>query len=116
MIFSEPNHIDIIRNGLWTIEPCKPILVKTETRRPNHGVYQVGRSYAVQPKRGAKAVHDMRIVMDKIWLEDCVISVEDAWAEGGYLPSEFEDVYAEIYPKSGSSRWAFKFHAVRVKD
>lgn len=116
MIFSVPNHIDYIRNGLPIIELCKPILVKTQTRRPNRGVYRVGRSYSVQPKRGVKAVRDMRIVIDEIWLEDCKVSVEDAWAEGGYMPSDFEEVYAGIYPKSGSSRWAFKFHAVKVVE
>ena len=114
MIFSEPNHIELIRNGLPSIEPCKPILVKTQTRRSERGIYRVGRSYAVQRKRGTKAEGDIRIVMDEIWLENGCIACEDAWAEGGYLPSKFEEVFFKIYPRCGS-RWAFRFHVVKIQ-
>ena len=128
MIFSEPNHIAYIRNGLPTIEQCKPILIKTQSRRPKRGIYKVGKSYAVQRKRGAKAEPDIRIVMDEIWREIryyepertntklMPISIEDALAEGGYLPTEFEEVYSKIDPGNWLSRWAFAFHVVKIID
>lgn len=116
MIFSEPNHIEFIRNGLPTIEPCKPTLIKTQTRRPNRGIYKVGRSYAVQCKMGVKSEPDIRIVMDRIWFEKGGISREDALAEGGYVPAEFEWVFFKTYHGRESSRWAFEFHVVNVVE
>ena len=113
MIFNVPGHIEMIRNGLPTIEPCKPILIKTQTRRLNKGIYKVGKDYAVQRKRGVKAEPDIRIVMDRIWEERALrffvdnvffpsemwIPDEDAWAEGGCTPEEFEKMFREINPK-----------------
>ena len=58
MIFNVLGHIDMIRNGLSTFPPlpgAPNFIVKTQTRRPNRGIYQVGRDYAVQWKRGIKA-------------------------------------------------------------
>lgn len=108
-------------------EGVHPLIIKTQTRRPNRGIYKVGRSYAVQRKRGVKAERGIRIVMDDIWREIrddepertntklMPISVEDAWAEGGYSPTEFEEVYERIYSKGGNSRWAYKYHVVKVE-
>jgi hypothetical protein len=65
MIFYIPWHIEMIRNGLLK-HPivCIPQwYAKTQTRRVNRGIYQVGRDYAVQRKRGVKAEKDIRIVM-----------------------------------------------------
>jgi len=102
--------------------------IKTQTRRVNRGMYYVGSNYAVQLKRGVKAEPDIRIVMDMIWEEkaeetimdenypcDIQISKQNAWAEGGYTPDEYEKVFRELNPKwDGLSRWAFAFHVIRV--
>jgi hypothetical protein len=137
MIFNVPGHIDMIRNGLQTYPPLSSdilpeVIVKTETRRVNRGIYQVGKNYAVQRKRGVKAEPDIRIVMDMIWEEEAkqflipvqgvkypseiYITKEDALAEGGYTPARFEGLFRELDPKwDGRSRWAFKFHVVEVQ-
>ena len=113
MIFNVLGHIEMIRNG-----------EKTQTRRVNRGVYQVGKDYAVQRKRGVKAESDIRIVMDSIWKEWCDygggdpyhILPKNANAEGGYSVGEFEKLFRDLNPKwDGEKRWAFKFHAVEVK-
>ena len=148
MIFNVPGHIDMIRNGLASATYPTVLLlfaeqvVKTQTRRLNRGIYQVGKDYAVQRKQGVKAEPDIRIVMDKIWLEtqgiartnyflecmgvqfgkgilhvrDIPISKEDAWAEGGYTSEEYEKVFRELTPKwNGRKRWAYKFHVIEVR-
>jgi hypothetical protein len=123
MIFNVPGHIDMIRNGM-----------KTQTRRVNRGIYQVGRDYAVQHKRGVKAEEDIRIVIDVIRKEigkiisisgsgceyanaaEICITKEDAWNEGNYTPSLYESDFREVYPKwNGFSRWIFKFHVIEVQ-
>ena len=142
MIFNVPGHIERIRDGLY-ISACHPYvtgitLVKTETRRPNRGIYQIEAErkkphytgYAVQRKRGVPAEPDIRIVMDRIWeestaeyhREDCMvypipISKESAWAEGGYTPVEYEEIYLKLNPKRNRfRRWAFKFHVVATME
>lgn len=137
MIYNQPGHIEMIRNGLRIITPASVLyhpmpyrIVKTQTRRPNRGIYKVGRDYAVQRKRGAPAEPGIRIVMDRIWEEPCFkpsslspnkyhfapISSEDAWAEGGYTPEEFEKVFRELNPKwDGWSRWVFEFHCIEAQ-
>lgn len=123
MIFNVPGHIEMIRNG-----------TKTQTRRVNRGIYQVGRNYAVQRKRGVKAEPDIRIVMDKIRKEpgkivsisksgrkytnatEICITKGDAWAEGNYTPSIYEMDFRKAYPKwNGFSRWVFSFHVIEVQ-
>ena len=118
-------------------EGLHPLIEKTESRRPNRGVYQVEAKrkkphytgYAVQRKRGVPAELDIRIVMDRIWEErtaefhhtDCtvypiLISKESAWAEGGYTPTEYEEAYLKLNPKENRfRRWAFKFHVIKVR-
>ena len=116
MIFNVPGHIDMIRNGLPSVAPCKPILIKTQSRRLNRGIYKVGKDYAVQRKRGVKGESDIRIVMDKIWEDFDFISVENAHAEGGYLPTEFEETFEKINSTwRGGSRWVFEFHVIEVQ-
>jgi len=133
MIFSVDGHIEMIRNGLYISiadrDGVPARTIKTHTRRLNRSIYQIGKDYAVQRKRGVKAEPDIRIVMDKIWKEDgtkssisesgrkysyateICISAKDALAEGGYTPEEFEKVFRELNPKwDGWSRWAFEFH------
>lgn len=133
MIFNVKGHIELIRNGLLPLysqgtlyHPMPGVLstriVKTQSRRLNRGIYQVGKDYAVQHKRGVKAEQDIRIVMDTIWIERyaqylcCYISKEDAWSEGGYeSPIEFEVIFRKAYPKWDGARWAFKFHVIAVQ-
>lgn len=133
MIFNVPGHIDMIRQGLRMHPQFAPpqFIVKTQTRRLNRGMYQIGKDYAVQRKQGAKAEPDIRIVMDTIWKEDVFgisggisvgdvhdlyLSKEDAWAEGGYTPEEFEMLFNELNPKRDWIRWAFKFHVIEVEN
>jgi hypothetical protein len=122
MIFNVPGHIDMIRRG-----------IKTQTRRINRGIYQVGRDYAVQSKQGVKAEEGIRVVMDKIKKETgkivCVsesgreyvnateiyITKKDAWGEGNYTPSLYELDFRKAYPKWDKvSRWVFEFHVIEV--
>ena len=130
MIFNISGHIDMIRNGLYHLpadllnNPIENRQIKTQTRRVNRGIYQVGRDYAVQRKRGVKGESDIRIVMDAIWEEWCTygggnpyyIFPRNAQAEGGYTVEEFEDVFRTAYPKwNGEKRWAFRFHVIEVQ-
>ena len=116
MIFNVSGHIDRIRSGK-----------KTQTRRINCGIYQVGRDYAVQHKRGAKTESDIRIVMDEIEEEKAAagilfpdyieISFHDAIAEGDYDScAEYEVAFKKAYPKwDGKVRWTFRFHVIGVQ-
>jgi len=118
MIFSS-EHVKLILEGK-----------KTQTRRLNRGKYQVGKSYAIQECRTCKGIEGYRIVMDRIWKEIIprpqeigknpsfnMISEQDAIAEGGYTPAEFEILFRELNPKwDGRSRWVFEFHVIRLAD
>ena len=126
MIFAAKEHVDMIRNGVSYISPASILyhpaprrIVKTQTRRLNRGIYQVGRDYAVQRKRSMKAESDIRIVIDAITLEykgAMPISNEDAWAEGGYTPEEYEKLFRELNPKwDGWARWVFEFHCIEAQ-
>ena len=153
MIFAVEGHINMIRNGLFYDLASKPefseyikglypprhksgaypLIIKTESRRPNRGIYQIEAErkkphytgYAVQPKRGVPAEPDIRIVMDAIWEEWCAygklreiyqILPVNAWAEGGYTPEQYEKVFRELNPKwDGQKRWVFKFHVIEVR-
>ena len=104
---------------------------KTQTRRPNRGYYKVGHTYAIQPCRICKGIRNYRIEMDEIRVEEALeflaenekrypvelyISKEDALAEGGYTPTQFEGLFRELNFKwDGWSRWAYKFHLVEEK-
>ena len=108
MIFNVSGHIDMIRNGK-----------KTQTRRVNRGIYQIGKDYAVQRKRGVKAEPDIRIVIDCISDECCYrgrITPANAKAEGGYTVEEFEKLFRELSPKwNRERRWVFGFHVIEVQ-
>lgn len=106
MIFSVSGHIKMIRDG-----------VKTQTRRPNRGLYKVGRAYAVQKRRGVKAEKDIRICIDRIWPETPIISHRDAREEGGYEAVEYELEFEQTYPKWDKvRRWGFEFHVIKVVE
>jgi hypothetical protein len=104
MIF-KPEHISLIFEGK-----------KTQTRRANRGKYQIGKSYAIQKCRTCKGIEGFRIVIDQIW-EELVpglhISEENALAEGGYTPAEYELEFRQMYPHA-QERWAFEFHVIRL--
>lgn len=112
---------------------------KTRTTRLSDK-YQVGKDYAIQPKRTKKGVEGYRMVIDKKWQELPLkwkkiienggvnqksilhpikyfpISEEDAKAEGGYLPDEFEETFRKLFPKwDGGERWAYEFHVIEVE-
>ena len=128
MIFSVSGHVEMIYKGLYSHSYS---IVKTQTRRLNRGIYQVGKDYAVQRKRGVKAELDIRIMMDRIWKEDCLatdelgkggffipkyLSEPDAWAEGGYTSEEFEKLFRELNPNwNGIIRYGFEFHVIEVQ-
>lgn len=110
MIFQK-EHIEKILNG-----------GKTQTRRIHKGKYQEGRSYAIQPCRICKGIEGYKIVMDNIkeeiqWIPGGTIRFEDAIAEGGYTPEEFEKLFRELNPKWKwyQHRWVFKFHVMAVR-
>ena len=123
MIFNVPDHIDMIRNGQ-----------KTQTRRVNRGIYQVGRDYAVQRKRGVKAEKDIRIVIDRIWSEISYdyfcknfyvmpsntkfmpVTFTDANNEGYWSSFSFEEAFKKLDPKwDRKTRWAYAYHVVKVQ-
>jgi len=123
MIFNVPGHIDMIRSGM-----------KTQTRRVNRGIYQVGRDYAVQEKRGVKAETDIRIVMDGIWSEISYesfsrnfyemppntklmpVTTADANNEGYRSSFSFEEAFKKLNPKwDRKTRWAYEFHTIEVQ-
>lgn len=116
MIFNVDGHIDMIRNGLYCYSAAEQPIIKTQSRRINRGMYQVGRDYAVQRKRGVMAEADIRIVMDRICEQTVMISLYDAYKEGGYTPLMYEQEFRKAYPKwDGQKRWVFKFHVIEVQ-
>jgi len=98
MIFAKPGHIQKIIEGS-----------KTQTRRASKN-YKVGHSYAIHPGRCKPSISDGRILITNCRVEHRgqVISVEDALAEGGYTPEEYEQLYEEMYP-GWETRYAYTF-------
>ena len=137
MIFNVPGHIDMIRNRLHHVvlrQHDSKLIIKTQTRRLNRGIYKVGNDYAVQRKRGVKVEQDIRIVIDRIWKEtgkayfvsvtrrkyananEIYITKENALVEGGYMALEYELEFKKAYPQwTGFSRWAFEFHVIEAQ-
>ncbi len=102
MIFAKADHIRQIIAG-----------TKTQTRRLakiGGRLYSVGRTYAIQPGRGKPGIPQGRILITGCRLElRCDrISVEDAKAEGGYTPEEYEALFEQMYP-GWRSRYAYTF-------
>lgn len=108
---------------------------KTRTTRLSER-YEVGKDYAIQPKRTKKGAEGHRIVIDEKTFEtfsdmpnillDALnkpitkvgtipISKKDAEKEGGYTPEEFETLFKKLFPKwNGLCRWAYEFHEIKV--
>lgn len=105
IIFSVPGHVEKIKAG-----------VKTQTRRvprPNdhleNGVlykgkqtwYAVGHESGIRGERNGKLIG--YILIADLSLEDVTptsyISEADAWAEGGYTPEQYENVWRDLNPK-----------------
>lgn len=99
VIFSIADHIKQIKRG-----------EKTQTRRKS-GSYMVGKKYSIQPRRRALGIPDGRIrildkrIEQKPWTG---ITYEDAKAEGGYTPDEFDALYENMY-KGWRERYAYTF-------
>ena len=115
----EVSHIDLILNGLILKGKRSPeLIIKSQTRRLS-GRYIVGRLYAIQPKRTAKGLSDVKIHIDYKWRETrlcpgvILVSKEEAWAEGGYTPQAYENLFEKMYP-GWTNRWAYEFHPVQV--
>ena len=103
MIFP-PEHIEKILAG-----------EKWQTRRLRRGLYMRIQQYALQSGRGKSSIPGYRIIFDRITFENGRISPEDAIAEGGYTPEEFETLFHMIYPRwNGDGRWVFAFHLIRA--
>jgi len=109
MIFSVIDHIKQIIDG-----------TKTQTRRQSD-FYQVGLTYAIQPKRTSKAIPQGRILItdkkyEQRFLVDRTprITKDDAEAEGGYTPEQFEKLYDRMHP-FWMGRWAYTFKFISTK-
>jgi len=109
MIFSK-DHIEQI---IWE--------TKTQTRRSSDR-YQVGKLYAIQPCRTCKGISDGKILILRKWNEvnpyepwkevyPPLISWDDAQAEGGYAPQNYEALYEKLNP-GWTVRWVYAFEFV----
>ena len=87
---------------------------KRQTRRLRRGPYQVGRTYAVQAKRGGKSLG--RIRMERIWQHDILsITFESARLEGFKDKREFLVAFQRVnsLPEFWYGPvWAFEFSLV----
>jgi len=109
LIFSIADHIKQIIEG-----------TKTQTRRPSDK-YQVGKLYAIQPGRGKKGIPDGKILISavrtekktdgRIWYS---VMDNEAKAEGGYTPEEYEELYEKMYP-DWEVRYAYLFRYYPTK-
>ena len=103
MIFSQDHIEKIIIGEKW------------QTRRLRRGLYTRTKQYVLQSGRGEPGIPGYRIIFDHISFENGGISSEDAIAEGGYTPEEFETLFQMIYPRwNGDGRWVFVFHLIRA--
>lgn len=107
MIFSVGDHI-------------KQIIVgeKTQTRRAS-SYYKINRTYSIQPGRTKPGIPEGRILItDKrteyFW-RDKPISQEDAQAEGGYTPRQFEKLYRRM-DQSWNVRYAYTFKFIPTEE
>ena len=105
MIFSFEDHVQQIISGK-----------KTQTRRKSDW-YQVGQTYSIQEKRAKPAIPEGRILITHKRIEEprLRISSDDALAEGGYDPGQFEALYSQMYP-GWDIRYAYTFEFKPTKE
>ena len=110
MIFSVKGHVE-------------QILAKTKTQtRRKSPTYLVDRDYAIQPRRTAPGLRKGRILITEKWEEryrngshPFYISRQDAKAEGGYTPEEFENLFQLMHPQ-WITRFCYKFKYLTRKE
>ena len=104
MIFNIADHIEQIIKGL-----------KIQTRRDSIR-YEVGKTYAIQPFRTAKADPRGRILITHKWSEEYPKTIHpyDANVEGGYSVKEYEALYEKIHP-GWVIRWVYEFEFIPVE-
>lgn len=127
LIFAVPGHIEQIKSGTKTqtrrLWKSGTVLYGTELRgKGGRLLYAVGKTYAVIPGRGQKSVGRIRITkLQDEWrlkwegeaLVTVPLSVNDALAEGGYTPEEYDALWLKMYPKGGGySRLVIEFEWV----
>ena len=128
MIFSGSHngtpHFDMVLDGIKT--QTRRISDRYEVESERKHPHKVG--YAIQKCRTCKGIVGRRIVIDRKWKENCIenmaysetvpyvdISAQDALAEGGYTPAEYEKEFERLNQKwSGWGRWAYKYHVIEV--
>lgn len=111
MIFSVGDHIQQIISG-----------EKTQTRRKSNW-YKLGMTYSIQPGRTKSGISEGKIMIIEKRIEShrnlsgkvFVISQEDALAEGGYTPEQFEELYSKMYP-GWPVRLAYTFKFIPTKE
>ena len=93
MIFSVEGHILKIMSG-----------EKTQTRRASDK-YKVGNLYSIQAHRGAEGIPDGKILIvakrEEVktqFYKWYYVLEDEALAEGGYTPSEYEELYEKMHP------------------
>jgi len=98
LIFAKADHIKQIIEGS-----------KTQTRRSSNR-YRVCQTYAIQPGRTKPGIKVGRILITECRVEHRgqTISAEDALAEGSYTPSQYEDLYEQMYP-GWETRYVYVF-------
>lgn len=100
MMRSDPQLGSMVRKGRCQI----PTVVLRFKYKPYRIKWQVGRTYAVQPGRGKKAVGRIRLLeIRQERLQD--ISEEDALAEGVTLVGMYDCDYIPAERSLGDERW-----------
>jgi len=106
MIFSVGDHIQQIISG-----------EKTQTRRKS-GWYKVGQTYSIQPGRTKPGIPEGRILITDKRIEQkpwTGITYNDAQAEGGYTPHEFDALYENMH-KGWRERYAYTFRFIPTEE
>jgi len=107
MILFKPEHVDLILKG-----------IKTETRRTwKKQRVKVGSIQKAKTKMLSKDYFAKLKILD-VYLDKLGnMTVDDCYAEGGYMPDEYEDKFKEIYGfwKPELDVWVVKFK-VEMED
>ena len=110
MIFSVEGHILKIISG-----------EKTQTRRASDK-YKVGNLYSIQAHRGAEGIPDGKILIaakrEEIKTSDprwYYLLKDEALAEGGYTPEEYEELYEKMHP-GWENRFSYLFRYFTTEE